>query len=142
MKFWVEVFSGEWNWQGILKGERDLNALNQTRYLNLFYGVEPGDIVFHYITSSMTRDKKKSSVLGASEVISRPYIKNKKIIAEIGYTVEFPALVRFKDLKNICRASREFSKLLSLNMQRYLTEITQLDAYKLLSVYPENLRLY
>lgn len=139
MRYWIEVVSGEWNWEKLIKGERGLNAPDTKRYRNFFEGMEAGDLVLHYLTGPLTRTKeRRSSVVGASVVGSRPEINGKKIVANCSKVAEFARPVRFSEVKALPMKSPSLVRLVSMTMQIYLTEITRSDFENIVGVYGEN----
>ncbi|MBA7622763.1 hypothetical protein ES703_30149 [subsurface metagenome] len=139
MSYWIEVTSGL-RWDRLLKEKNiRLDAPNTTRYQGFFKKVKAGDLVFHYLTSSLTRPKeKRSKVVAVSTVASNPAVVGKRIVANCVGTVMFPKTISCSELSKINPKSKNLRKLLKVNMQRYLTPITQLDFDSILGLYPEN----
>ena len=139
MNFWIEVTSGM-RWDR-MREERNvvLSAPNTTRYRNFFQNLKTDDLVLHYLTASLTRNKeKRSSAVGVSKVASDPTVAEKPIIAKCSDTLEFPKPVSYSALCGIKPKSAEFGKLLEVSMQRYLTQISQSDFELILGIYPAN----
>lgn len=142
MNFWIEVTSGM-RWERLLKEGIALEAPNTTRYRHFFEGVRAGDLVLHYLTTSLTPKKeKKSSVVGASRVAADPAAVGKKIVAGCSDTLELPKPVLYNELHGLKRKSPLLSKLVRLNMQRYLTQISRPDFESILGMHPANMRRF
>ena len=126
-------------WERLLKEGITLEAPNTTRYRHFFEGVRAGDLVLHYLTTALTPKKeKRSSVVGASRVAADPAAVGKKIVAGCSDTLELSKPVLYNELHGRKRKSPLLSKLGRLNMQRYLTQISQPDFESILGVHPKN----
>lgn len=123
----------------LLKEGVALEAPNTTRYRNFFEDLKAGDLVLHYLTTTLTRQKeKRSSVVGASKVVSNPAVIGRKIVARCSGTVEFPKPIHYSELRRTVRKSEKFEKLLRVGMQRYLTKLSRPDFESILGTYPSN----
>ena len=72
MNYWIEVTSGL-RWNRMLKEGVVLKAPNETRYQNFFKDVRAGDKALHYLTASLTSDKRlRSTIVASSRIISDP----------------------------------------------------------------------
>jgi len=70
-------------WERLLKEGIALEAPNTARYRNFFRNVKFGDVILHYLTISLTRQKEeRGSVVGVSRVTSDPAVVGKKIVAK------------------------------------------------------------
>lgn len=142
MDYWIEVTSGM-RWDRLLKDCVALEAPNTTRYRNFFKNLKAGDLVVHYLTSSLTPQReKKSSIVGMSLVTSDPAMVGRKITARCSNTLEFPKPVPYSELRTIRRKSVGLDRLLEFSMQRYLTQISKSDIESILSVHPANNRRF
>ena len=138
----MEVSSGS-RWERLLKDGAMLDAPNTTRYQNLFKGLTLGNLVLHYLTTSLTREKSmQSSVVRASRVASDvtvvPTAVGEKIVAKCSKVVVLPKPIPYLELNQIPKKSKGFAKLLRAYMQRYLTQITKSDFESILEIYPAN----
>lgn len=139
MGYWVEVTTGL-RWDRLFKEKNvKLEAPEKTRYRKFFQGLKTGDFVLHYLTWALTVSKeKKGRVVAVSRVASDPIPINRKIVAKCSNTVLLPKPVPCHVLHEIDQKSKGLQKLLNLNMQRYLTQITEANLISILSVSPEN----
>jgi len=142
VNFWIEVTSGM-RWSRLLDEGVALEAPNTTRYRNFFEGLKAGDLVLHYLTTTLTRQtEKQSSVVGASKIASDPTVIGRKIVAKCSCTAEFPKPIPYSELRRTVRKSKEFEKLLRVGMQRYLTQISCPDFESVLGIYPANMKRF
>lgn len=141
--FWIEVTSGM-RWERMLKEGIVLAAPNRTRYQTFFAGMNAGDLVLHYLTSALTRQKElRSRVVAISRVASNPTVNEKRIIAPCSNTLMLPNPVSLDELRKLERKSPLLQKLVvNLRMQRYLSQISPSDFEAILRVHPVNLRRF
>ncbi|MEM3519911.1 MAG: hypothetical protein QXT22_05835 [Candidatus Hadarchaeales archaeon] len=143
MNFWIEVTSGM-RWERMLKEGIALTAPNRARYRTFFAKINSGDLVLHYITSTLTRQKElRSKVVAVSLIASTPSITEKRITAPCSNTLLLPNPVSLAELRKLKQKSPFLRKLVDdLHMQRYLTQITQSDFKSILGVDSENMRRF
>ena len=140
MRYWVEVTSGL-KMEGALNSTMAIYAPLTTRYQNQFSNVERGDIVLHYMTTSLTKRDWMSSIVGVSTIDEHPRVVRKKIIAQCSRTTIFPVPIHLKSIKAMKNKSDYLEKLLNVNMQQYLSEISQSDFIQIMALNSENKKL-
>jgi hypothetical protein len=143
MNYWIEVTSGL-RWYRLLK-EKDvrLDAPNTTRHRNFFKELKRDDLVFHYLAGALTPEKeKRSKIVAMSRIVSNPIVDGKRIAAKCAETVMLPSPVSRYELGGARPKSKGLKKLLRVNMQRYLTQISQSDFESILDAHPANARRF
>jgi hypothetical protein len=144
MKYWIEVASGDRAWLDKIAAppslpKRGLIAPNKVQYLRKFKQVDPEDIVLTYLTSRVTENNDwKSSIIGLSLIQSQYRNKDKAIVIDTYYDTQLPIPISYLKFKNVVGYSDQFKELLSMNMQRYLSEISREDFLKLIKLNMEN----
>ena len=140
MNYWIEVTSGL-RWSRMLKKGVVLKAPNETRYKNLFKDVRAGDRTLHYLTASLTSDKRyKSTIVASSRIISDPIMTTMSISAMCNNVNIFPKQIHVKKIKELNINSDGLKSLLNINMQRYLTKMNESDYKSIIHIYPDNAR--
>jgi hypothetical protein len=138
MSYWIEV-SSEYRFKQKIDNILGLNAPATKRYFNLLKDIKNGDIILHYITATGTNSKNyKSSVIGISTALSSMVINESRIIVELSNVERLPMAIFGKDIKLLERKSDFLERLLSMNFQRYLTEIRLEDLFYILKIHSEN----
>ncbi|MGV8108293.1 hypothetical protein [Methanospirillum sp.] len=142
MVAWIEVSSGDWAWEGKIKEgneKRGLKAPAVTRHINNFLLIREGDILFTYLTNSLTETFSwRKSIVGISIANSRCYKVNQQIRVDTVADTKLPIPIKLKDLRSIEGKSDQFNKLIQKSMQRYLTNISDNDVYNIIKIYDEN----
>ena len=139
MKFWIEV-SSEYRFQQKLSGESGLYAPRTTRYSNMLKEIKKNDVVFHYITKvNAIKREHGSTIIGISITNSKMNIQESRLTAYLKEINELPMPIGQKDLFSLNKTSLKLKKLLSVNFQRYLTEIDLEDSINILKIHPQNL---
>ena len=138
MKYWIEV-SSEYRFDQKLKGNSGLYAPNTQRYINMLKHIRTGDIILHYIVSGGTHNKSyASSIVGLSYTDSNMIIQDTKITVDIKGITKLSEPIKKDGLKSINTKSRGLGKLINVNFQRYLTEISKEDLTELSKIRPVN----
>ena len=138
MKCWIEV-SSEYRFKQKKKGESGLYAPFSTRYYNMMQPLSLGDIIMHYIVAIGTVNNDfASSIVGISKTASDIENEGSRLIASLENIVILPIPIKLKEIKALENKSPKLEKLIIVNFQRYLTEITKGDSIKLIHIHPQN----
>ena len=101
------------------------------------------DLVLHYLTTSLTKDRRlQSRMVGVSRVTSPPILTSKTITAPCVDTVELPTPVRYTELQQLVLKEGPLKQLIGMRMQRYLTQITESDFTVVIEAKLENSRRF
>ncbi len=130
-------------WRRLRSTAIDLRSPNTARYRTLFNGMRADDLVLHYLTTSLTTERRlQSSMVGVSRVTSRPAMTSKTIIAPCADTLEFSDPVHYPELRELAPKDGALKQLIGMRMQRYLTQVRENDFVAVIEARSTNSRLF
>jgi hypothetical protein len=144
MHYWIEVSSGDWAWvekiqYKTLEEKRGLKAPARKKYLNMFEKISSGDILFTYLTVSLTHNKKwQGSLVGASKIAGSINQTGNTLRIDTSDDLELPEPIKFSDFKTLNGFSPIFKKAIRMRMQSYIFEIEYKDVMILLKLHQKN----
>lgn len=127
MKYWVEVASGDFSIEPKLNGEKGLHAPNTSRHRNMMKNILPRDKILHYLTSSLTSKKWRSSFVATSSATSRMEDSGPRLVVKLENIRLLTNPVRFRDFKIREGLSEKMRYAINMSMQAYLFEIEKED---------------
>ena len=138
MKGWMEV-SSEYRFKKKMNGEIGLFAPESTRYINMMKDVEPGDIILHYLIKQGASKEHASSIIGISKAKSKMKYMEPRIHIDLEEIYQFPNPIKKNEFLDIKDKSLELNKLIRMSFLKYLTELSESDLFKIVSINEENL---
>jgi hypothetical protein len=144
MHYWIEVTSGDWAWvekfqYNTLEEKRGLKAPARIRYFNMFKKISPKDILFTYLTVSLTQKRNwQGSLVGTSKIAGSFYQNGNTLRIDTIDDLELPEPIKFSEFKTLSGFSPIFEKAIRMRMQSYLFEIEYNDIMILLKLHPKN----
>ena len=148
MRYWIEVSSGDWAWIEKIhyktqEEKRGLKAPARNKYISMFEKISSGDILFTYLTVSLTQNKKwQGSLVGVSKIEGSYYQTGSTIRFDTIDDLELPEPIKFSDFKNLKDFSPFVKKAIRMRMQSYLFEIEYEDVKILLKFHQKNHKFF
>jgi len=133
-RIWIEVASGDFTLESKINGQKGLTAPKTKRYMNLLNEINKGDIILHYLTTSLSSKKYQSSFVAQSIANTNLIEKENKYEIQLTELKMLNNPVKLKHLKECDALSSKFKHALKMSMQAYIFEIENKDYQSILKL--------